>query len=344
MTQALGAIQWQAWRDRVLPPVEELDGGVWSIPVPIPDNPLRYTLSYAISSSAGLVLVDPGWDSAAGRTALTDGLAQAGATLTGVVGVVATHVHPDHHGLSAHVREASGAWIAMHPAERDTLASPVDAAQRPARVAAWLRNAGMPEDELEQLVPVFGLEPTFKLVEPDLLLDDGDRLPLPDRHIRTLWTPGHTPGHICLIDEDHDALLTGDHLLPYISPHIGVQPSTDSPLGPYLNSLQRLVELDELAAYPAHEYRFRGIAERVVTLLAHHEERCVELLAVVKELGAATAWEIAERLTWSRPWAEIGFMRVAATAETVAHIEYLVQRGDLGWGCGQPVEVILAEG
>jgi len=75
-----GTAQHEAWQARVLPPVEQVRPGLWSVPVPIPDNPLRYTLSYAFTSDTGPVIVDPGWDSAAGRQALTAGLTAAGAT------------------------------------------------------------------------------------------------------------------------------------------------------------------------------------------------------------------------------------------------------------------------
>ena len=80
----------------------------------------------------------------------------------------------------------------------------------------------------------------FRLAEPDVLLDDGDALDLPGRRVRVVWTPGHTPGHICLYDADHGVLLTGDHLLPRISPNIGLTPgSMDSPLASYLNRCAR---------------------------------------------------------------------------------------------------------
>ena len=64
--QVTGTAQRDAWRARVLPPVEQVRPGLWSVPVPIPDNPLRYTLSYAFTGDAGTLIVDPGWESAAG--------------------------------------------------------------------------------------------------------------------------------------------------------------------------------------------------------------------------------------------------------------------------------------
>ena len=73
-----GAAQKQAWAERVLPPVEQVQQGLWSIPVPIPDNPLRYVLVYALELDDGLALIDAGWDTDDAWQALTDGLAAAG--------------------------------------------------------------------------------------------------------------------------------------------------------------------------------------------------------------------------------------------------------------------------
>lgn len=58
---------------------------MWSIPVPFPDNPLRYTLSYLLLGDVGLVVVDPGWDSDAGWAALLDGMSAAGASAADVL-------------------------------------------------------------------------------------------------------------------------------------------------------------------------------------------------------------------------------------------------------------------
>jgi glyoxylase-like metal-dependent hydrolase (beta-lactamase superfamily II) len=164
-----------------------------------------------------------------------------------------------------------------------------------------------------------------------VLLDDGEALDLPGRRIRAVWTPGHTPGHICLHDEDYGLLLTGDHLLPRISPNIGLSPiDGDSPLSSYLESLRAVRGYDGAEALPAHEYRFRGIAGRAETLIEHHKARAQELLDLVAAAGEPTVWEVAQKLTWSRGWDQIeGYMRRAALAETAAHVEYLEREGRL---------------
>ena len=84
--------------------------------------------------------------------------------------------------------------------------------------------------------------------------EDGDLVPLEGRRLRAVWTPGHTPGHLCLYDEAADLLLTGDHVLPRITPNVGLQPHTaEPPLAAYLNSLRRVSAYADAEALPAHE-------------------------------------------------------------------------------------------
>jgi glyoxylase-like metal-dependent hydrolase (beta-lactamase superfamily II) len=333
--EVTGHEQHDAWWSKGWPPVERVRRDVWSIPVPVPDNPIRYTLCYLLFGADELVVVDPGWDTEPGWTALLTGLAAAGTTAAAVTGVAITHVHPDHHGMTARLAGAAGgAWIGMHPGERASLPSysyPRGTVR--AQDAQWITEQGVPAEFAQSLsMSDKGLEIFRTMVEPDLLLADGDYLPLAGRRVRALWTPGHTPGHLCFHDEDNDVLLTGDHVLPRISPNVGLQPhAAASPLGPYLDSLRRIADLDSAEVLPAHEWRFRGLALRTEQLLAHHEDRCAEILTVMGDLGPCTSWQVTEKLTWSRGWAAVeGFQRRAALAETIAHLVYLVEQGRIG--------------
>jgi len=328
-----GQAQQRAWQTREFPPVEQVTPGVWSVPVTMPDNPLRYTLCYLLLADTGAVVVDPGWASDAGWEDLLRGMRMAGLAPDRVTGIVVTHVHLDHHGLSRRLSEASGAWIAMHSAEVQNLPARMGEAMGGADGArSWLTRCGVPGDVVAELTAehneaALGL---FRMAEPDVLLNDGDQLGLPGRQIRVVWTPGHTPGHICLHDSDYDLLLTGDHLLPRISPNIGLSPGLDSPLTSYLESLNVMHRYDDAEALPAHEYRFRGIAERSDAITRHHDARAREVLDIVAAADQPTLWEVTQKLTWSRGWEQItGFMRRAALGETAAHVEYLVRSGKL---------------
>src|SRR5580692_4551782 len=119
-----GTLQRAAWLQRVMPPVEQLAEDLWSIPVPIPDSPLRYVSVYAFGTGEGLVLIDSGWDAEESWQSLQAGLQSIGAGVADVRGVLLTHLHFDHIGLAGRVRQASGAWIALHPADQAVLARP----------------------------------------------------------------------------------------------------------------------------------------------------------------------------------------------------------------------------
>ena len=125
-------------------------------------------------------------------------------------------------------------------------------------------------------------------------------------------------------------VLTGDHVLPTISPNIARHPQAGpDPLADYLASLERLRRWDGALALPGHQWRFDGLGARIDELLAHHERRLADVEAAVAA-GAETIWEVATRTAWSRPWEEVrGFMRRAALGETAAHLVHLEGRGRL---------------
>ncbi|WP_433089063.1 MBL fold metallo-hydrolase [Dactylosporangium sp. CA-052675] len=344
-----GTDQHEAWQRRVMPPVERVRPGLWSVPVPIPNSPLRYTLSYLFLDDAGVLLVDPGWDSDAGRAAITAGLGAAGASLDDVTGVVVTHVHPDHHAMSGWLRERTGAWIGMHPAEAATLPARSwhDRGRAPATDRAWLLRHGAPESEVDELImPAERVEELMGMAEPDRAIEDGDLLPLARHELRAIWTPGHTPGHLCLHEEGAGVLLTGDHLLPRISPNIGVHAITDgNPLGAYLDSLELVAKFGADEALPAHEYRFRALDARAADLVRHHDERGAEIMHAIDTLAAPTGWAIAAAITWSRGWDALqGMLRRLALAETLAHLEHLSALGAVRPSADTPVRWHSARG
>jgi len=327
-----GTLQREAWLRREMPPVEQLAGDLWSVPVPIPDNPLRYVSVYVFGTGSGLVLIDTGWGWDGAWQSLQDGLTSIGAGMTDVRGVLVTHMHYDHLGLAGRVREASGAWVALHPADRDVV---VQANGRTAQSAitseaAFLRHLGASAEQAAAAVGTpEGYEQFIAMAIPDRTLEDGERADVPGWELRAMHTPGHTPGHLCFIDERSRWLFSGDHILPRITPNISVTLADPvSPLDSYLNSLARVRDLDVDEVMPAHEWRFKGLADRVDSIAAHHERRLAELLEAVRRHPGRTPWELAGQLTWSRPWDQYsGRMRIFAVTETAAHVHELERRG-----------------
>ena len=327
-----GTVQKQAWEDKVLPPVEQVRPGLWSIPVPIPDNPLRYVLVYALElDGGGVALVDAGWDTDEAWGALTDGLATAGGSITDVEAVLVTHIHPDHYGLAGRVREASGAWIGLHPDDAVMLESRYgDTDALLDAMFHFLADAGVPDDKLPDLAfASMVMKSMVTMAEPDVFFEDQEPVELRGWNLRTIWTPGHSPGHVCFYSDDRRLLLSGDHILPRITPNISVHAQQfPNPLGDYLESLAKVRDLGTDEVLPAHEYRFADLPARVDEITAHHADRLEEIVGVIAAHPGSTAWEITLRLHWSRPWDQIeSFMQRQANGETLAHCVLLELHG-----------------
>jgi glyoxylase-like metal-dependent hydrolase (beta-lactamase superfamily II) len=192
----------------------------------------------------------------------------------------------------------------------------------------WLRRCGVPLAEEAGLIMQPERVRDLMDIVPDRLLEDGDDAGVPGWQVTALWTPGHTPGHLCYVVGQADVLLSGDHLLPRITPNISSYGDDDEPLDEYLSALRLLGSYDDREALPGHEYRFRGIRDRAADIERHHEARLRELLGQLTARQAGTVWEIAQELRWSRSWAQTtGFLRRAALAETLAHLRSLRRAG-----------------
>lgn len=329
-----GTAQQQAWRDRVLPPVEKVRPGVWSVPTPFPDSPLRYVLAYLVETNRGPVLIDTGWPSAEAWDGLVTGVQETGHEISDVIAVLVTHFHADHFGLAHKVREASGAWIGMHEEDARTVGRFRSRAEFAVADRAWQLRRGVPAGEIEGMLPSLLAESRAPHPGPDVMIEDGSRPLGDDGALRAIWTPGHTPGHLCFMEERYSLLLTGDHVLPRISPNISPSPeSSDDALGIFLRSLTELANVEAEEVLPAHEYRFSGLPTRVRQLHEHHHGRLREVLAVIADADGCTTAEVAERLTWSRPWDQAhGIVRRSAIGETYAHLVYLQRRGVIASG------------
>lgn len=339
VTEDVGVAQREAWANKVLPPVEQVRDGLWSIPVPMPDNPLRYVLVYALALDDGLALIDVGWDHEQSWQALVDGITSIGYHVSEVRYAAITHLHPDHFGLAPRLRQVSGATLAMHVADA-TLLGYHGPEQTRDDITGWnlqLSELGAPAEVLDasrvDLVR-FAEHETI-----DVVLGDGNSLDLPGWNLRAQWTPGHTPGHLCFVEEDRGLLFSGDHMLPRISPNISTIPGElENPLHRYLLSLEATTTLGECEVLPAHEYRFRGIADRARQLMGHHEERLAEIVAAVQAEPESTAWELSRTISWSRPFDQMSprLLRLAVR-ETHAHLVVLAKREIVTPSGGTPV-------
>ncbi len=311
--------------------MEEVVSGIYQLKVPIPDNPLGHLLAYLIRRPDGYLLVDCGWNAPEAFDALADQLGRLGADFGDIREVVITHFHPDHYGLAGRVKALSGAKLYLHEREAELVRARYRAPEGfAAQLQAWLRQHGMPEEDLGRLEEsAMGGRAFLQPALPDITLRGGEEIRAGERRFRVIFTPGHSPGHVCLYAEAERLLIAGDHVLPTITPNVSLHPDgAENPLGEYLQSLAAVAELDVGLVLPAHEYAFTDLRGRVREIMEHHEERNRQILGALRD-RARTAYEVAGLIPWNiGPWETFSpWARRMALMETLAHLRYLESVG-----------------
>jgi glyoxylase-like metal-dependent hydrolase (beta-lactamase superfamily II) len=189
---------------------------------------------------------------------------------------------------------------------------------------AWIARNGLRveallEDEIDH-------HRRTELTEPTRFLADGDGV----GRLRAIWTPGHSPGHLCFTDTVSGRMFTGDHILDPVTPHVGVWHEVrGDAMGEYNDSLRKVAAIGATGVLPAHGEPFPDLQRRVDELLAHHETRDAQVLAALRD-GPRTAADVARAMPWTRrnrPFDELSEAHQQfAVAETLAHLENLRAR------------------
>lgn len=295
---------------------EELAPNLWRIPIPLPAIPggehLGFCNAYLIGGEPW-VLVDTGMTTDEAVAALDAGLEEAGVPLEAIDSVLITHHHPDHYGMSRPIRERSNAKVMIHRRDIEMIFAGMGGGPDMKDFFYW---HGGPKLEGNSSPPILGA-PEYQPAAPDAYLTDDQVFEFDGRKMRVLHTPGHSPGHCCFALHTEEIVLTGDHILPRITPHVGYFPGGDeNPLGNFLDSLRKVGECSFRLALPAHGDPFLDPASHVSRIVAHHEFR---LKACVDALGkeAKTAAEIIPEIFGSDlP----GFHWFAAFFEALSHL------------------------
>jgi glyoxylase-like metal-dependent hydrolase (beta-lactamase superfamily II) len=308
--------------------------GIYRIPLPLHDE-LRAVNVYAIEDSGGFTLIDSGQVMAEAREQLEASLKQLGAGLPDVRQFLVTHAHRDHYTQAVAVRREFGTQVSLGAGEQPSLMAAADPAVPAYREQlADLRRNGAAE-LADQLLPALADEtvPHTAWEPPDTWIVSGALVPAGRRRLDARATPGHTRGHLVYFEHQDRLLFAGDHVLPHITPSVGLEPATvASPLGDYLSSLRDVRGLPDARLLPAHGPVTASSHARIDELLLHHDSR-LQAVAAAVERGARTAMDVSRVLLWTRrdrPFSTLApFHQMLAVTETVYHLRLLVTQGRL---------------
>ncbi|MFV0308302.1 MAG: MBL fold metallo-hydrolase [Desertimonas sp.] len=323
----------------------EVAPGVVRTQLPISMPGLGHVNMYVLEDDRGVAVVDPGLPGPDAWVHVVDRLGRAGYQVADVHTVVVTHSHPDHFGGATRLRDEAGAEIVTHESFRTLFdmvelldqedSSSLDLNTAEGRDAAMERyfstptpwggrRPGPPREFVERLRGTGPAETVFAAPRPTRPLVDGETIRLARREWVALHTPGHTADHLCLFDPEHGIVLTGDHVLPSITPHIGGLGDHPDPLAQFFESLQRMNGLDGVTvALPAHGHPFTNLAGRADEIVEHHGERLDIIRDATHGLPDGTVNDFMRVLFRERSWGEM------AESETYAHLEHLRELGEL---------------
>lgn len=302
----------------------EVADGVVQVFLPLPMKPTIINV-YLVRGGNGWTLIDTGMHTGDSTRTFKEALDAVGAAPTDVRRIVCTHHHIDHYGTSGPYRELTHADVYLHPLEAERAAAQATAT---GENATWTQRLGIPTVPPEKQMPsarlAFGN--LYVPAIPDHLLADGDEIPLGDgRTLQVVWTPGHTPGHCCLLLQPEGILFVGDHLLPKITPHVGISPDgPENPLGDFLTSHEKIQKLDARLVCPAHGGVYEDHRKRAAQLIDFHRVRKMTMLDQIRK-HALTPYEVALEAFAISP--SNRFQVMAATSETLAHLELLRREG-----------------
>jgi glyoxylase-like metal-dependent hydrolase (beta-lactamase superfamily II) len=290
--------------------VVELPDGIRRITTPLPTRP-GHVHSYLLRGEDGWTLVDTG-------IGLPDAQEVWHAALDGaeVVRIFVTHFHPDHVGAAADVAALTGAPVYQGALDYAQCELVWGNPEWPQRIADWFQTHGVPPENTEELIRSGDVYRPFIRYQPDPeLRSDGDRLD----GWELIATPGHADGQLCLVKDG--LLVSADHLLGRISPTVGLWPeSRPDPLGDFIDSLRRTIELEPTLALPGHGDPIADPVARAHELIEHHRERLAFTEASLSE-EPRSGFEVSFALFGAelKPAS-----RRFAVAETLSHLERLV--------------------
>ncbi|KUO77266.1 MAG: MBL fold metallo-hydrolase [Desulfosporosinus sp. BRH_c37] len=299
--------------------------------------PLPFALNhincYAIQGKDGWWLIDVGLNTESSRKVWLQFLLDNDIKGSDIKGIYITHAHPDHFAAAGWLQEISGAPVYISAQDSKSMSEIWNGSGKwiTVEVTNQLNRNGMPPELIfkatRDIIPMVlstQPHPALSIIEPGEVVQFGDF------QYTTVFTPGHSDGHMCFFNQEHGFLFSGDHLLETISPNISLWPNGElDPLANFLESLNSNRCLSCKSVLPAHGAPFSNMELRISELEAHHHER----LRLIKDSTrkestqkSLTVYEICGQL-FGQELNEFD-LRFAMT-ETLAHLMYLVYRGEM---------------
>ena len=307
--------------------IREVASGIYQLFLPLPMRPTIINV-YLVRDGDEWALIDTGMHTEESIETLKSALAEVGCSPASIRKLISTHHHADHFGTSRTYQELTGADVYLNELELPRVER-LQSTERLPEAFAFFQQHGIPLDDPRDLpTPGSFYGSRYMPAKPDHFLRDGEAVYIGKRELQVVWTPGHTEGHCCLYLPEDKVMIVGDHLLPKITPHVGVYyAGPDNPLQDFLDSHEKIQDFDVELVLPAHGGVFKDHRYRAKQIIQHHKYRLEEMRDIV-HAKAQSAYEVASQVFDLKSDLPI-FHIFAATFETLAHLHLLMYNGEV---------------
>jgi glyoxylase-like metal-dependent hydrolase (beta-lactamase superfamily II) len=288
--------------------------------------------SFVLIDGEERILVDCGPKLDSTREALIEGLHRLHLSVEDITGVVLTHGHIDHVGLTA-LFQSRGIPVYGHPEVSSWLdADSPGEAYRRAFYESFYAKMGLSGEYLQAALNEYLLYHKFN--DPSVV--NHELLPLqtfaPLPKFKVLYVPGHAQAAIALWCEESGQLIAGDQLLPHISSNALIEPVPGARSGgeanwtksliQYRKNLRFLAELPIQTVYPGHGPVFSNAQALILARLNEQERRRDKLLRLLEKTGPISAFGLA--LLYFPKHQDQGSLILS---ETLGHLDWLQDEG-----------------
>lgn len=300
----------------------------------LPGIELDYVNSYIIRSDKEVTIIDDGMYFLDNLRLIMRELKSMGLGVNKIDKVIGTHFHVDHITLTPAINDLASPEFYIGKIDYNVVTGDVEGFLKD--TLSLYSIHGTPGEVIEKIMKEHPLMRNKRIYEEMKNISwknvsNGDIIKIGDESFKFLEMPGHTPGHIILVNEREKIAFTGDHILPKITPNIPQYPvENDSAVNLYLNSLKRTLESNVIIGYPGHGEQIADLPKRIEELVSHHNSRFNEILSLLKKDECFTAFDLAQKIKWNlnKPFNEMSSTnKFFAIGETISHLFSLEKSG-----------------
>lgn len=311
--------------------------GIYQVTIPLPFR-LNHVHCYLTRQEKGWTILDAGLNRPETEKTWQEAFEHHNIKpQTDIDKVILTHYHPDHLGFSSGLQEWTQAPVFMSE-KGQFLAQTIWQPSSYEKLYKFFHNHGVPRQLVNQMSDYDKGFQSF--IRPPVQFDtieEGQKVQLGELTYEAILTGGHAEGHLCFYSQEEKVFLGGDHILRRITPNISYYGYGEkNPLQVYIDSLKKLQTLDISIVIPGHGPVFHDAQERILEILHHHEERLEIVLDHVG--GERTAYQVCQSLFHRE--LTLHEQRFAM-GETLAHLYYLVAKGEINKKIGVSGEIFF---